>query len=297
MKYDTIIKAAALALVAGTGGAWAGSKDVDANARLAFSDKLSMYGQRIAGSACYHMSDFGPFESRGFLATAAHETNRILNALETGDRALGIDAPEQDDAILAFLSEIKATWFAVDRATQAVLEGDDSAATAELLTRSGEEFLAQSVRLVSKISNKYANTEALKLTDAIRLQVAGRQRALAQLLILQACKTNGADGVVEAREALSETINLFDASATALREGMRSVGLMPTTEPELIAALDRVDAVWARLEWPLVVLVAGDTWDAQINGIMYRQLNELTHELDKAVVAYTRAANAVPAGS
>ncbi len=288
---DMPCKFFALVLATTGGAAYAGS-DADANARLAFSDKLSMYSQRIAGSACAFTSADAPFESRGFLATAGTEINRILNALEQGDPALGISSREENENILELLEQINRQWFPVDALTQTVLKGGNNDTYEQVLERNITEFTETSFRLVSAITNQYTNAEELSLTNAIRIQVAGRQRMYAQRLSFQACKIQKTGDPAVLAE-LIETMQFFDRSASALRDGMPEAGLVATTEPELVAALDDIGRVWSELKWPLMALENGAKWDAFTQSRMYLKINELTHELDKAVVAFTKAAKAV----
>ena len=285
-KLNTL---AVLLLFSSSSTAVADAGDADANARLAFSDKLTMYSNRIASSACSFTSSDAPFASRGFLATAAFETNRIVRALERGDPALGISSPEQNNDILDLLADTKNDWTDIDVMAQKILNGATSEAELADLEGQIQSFTQMSQRLVSAISNQYTDTNSLHLSEAIRLQVAGRQRMLSQKISHQAC-TIQRTNAQSAREDMTKTIELFELSAQALRNGMPEVGLIATTDPSLVAALDRVDQIWSELKWPLLGLENGATWDITTLNRMYLRLNELTHEMDKAVVAYTKAA-------
>lgn len=286
-----ILKTASALLIAAAGSASAKTEDADANARLAFSDKLSMYSQRIAGSACAFTSEDAPYESRGFLAVAGHEVNRILRALENGDRALGISTPEQNDVILEQLEETRNEWNLVYAISDQVLRGEKSESTLSILETRNDSFADNAFRLVGLISNQYTDTDSLLLSDAVRLQIAGRQRMLSQKMSFEACKYQKT-GDPAALEALKETHRLFELSALALRTGMPEVGLIPTTEPELVEKLEDVRKLWVELKWPLMALEAGTAWDSTTQARMYLKLNELMHETDQAVTAYTKAVNA-----
>lgn len=262
-----------------------------ANARLAFADKLSMYSNRIVSSACAFTLSEAPYESRGFLSVASREINRILAALENGDRALGIPSAEEDARILELLDDIHAQWDPAFAMGAAILEGGASESDVAALTARGEAITEMSFRLVTAISNQYTDAETLRLSDAIRLQIAGRQRMLSQKMSLEACtiqKANDAD----ARLALTKTIQMFELSALALRKGMPAVGLIPTADAGLLGHLDNVDRLWSELKWPLKALPSGEIWDAETQNRMYVKLNDLAHHMDKTVVAYTKAASA-----
>lgn len=284
-----LLATAALVLAVSTGTASANTDQVGANARLAFSDKLSMYGQRIVGSACAHTLEKAPFESRGFLAVAGLEINRILDALEKGDRALGIPTAEENDRILELIREMKVEWILSQDIAKKVLAGQANEKILAELEIRNKEFMDIGFDLVAAISNQYTDTESLQLKDSIRLQVAGRQRMLSQKLSYEACNIQKGNG--EAREALTETLQMYELSANALLQGMPEVGMVPTTDPALVSALGDVDKLWTELKWPLMALKSGAKWDTTTQARMYLKLNELMHEMDKVVVAYTKAAN------
>lgn len=288
-RKNTFLKTAALVLAMAGSSATANTDQVGANARLAFSDKLSMYGQRIVGSACAFTLAEAPFESRGFLAVAGLEVNRILNALENGDRALGIPTAEQDENILGLIRDMKLQWILADESSRKVLAGSGDEKTLRDLDNHNQQFMDISFRLVTAISNQYSDTNALSLTDAIRLQIAGRQRMLSQKLSYEAC-TLQKGGEPEVREALAETLQMYEMSAKALRDGMPEVGILPTEDPQLKSALTDIEREWSQMKWPLQALENGAVWDSTTQNRMYLKLNELMHEMDQIVVAYTKAA-------
>ena len=287
------IKNTCLALAAAaftmTGTMAQADADADANARLAFSDKLSMYSQRIVSSACALTAKEAPFESRGFLAVAGTEINRILTALERGDRALGISSAEENENILKLINEMERAWVPSDALAQTILRGDVNDTYIQGLEKRIDRFTQDSFRLVSAISSQYSDTDALHLSDAIRIQIAGRQRMLAQKLSFEAC-TFQKTGDAKLRETLKGTIQLFDLSAFALRHGMPEAGLVATVEPDLVQSLDKVGQLWSELKWPLLALENGAAWDVPTQTEMYLKLNELTHEMDKTVVLFTKTA-------
>ncbi len=262
--------------------------DADANARLAFSDKLSMYSQRIVGSSCAMTSEASPFESRGFQGTAAIEIDRILAALEKGDRALGIQTPEENENILALLDEMNRVWLPIDALSRTIRNRQVDETFLANLEKHIDDFTDTSIRLASVISSQYVDTDKLRLDDAIRIQIVGRQRFLAQKLSFHACSIQKTDSRA-IRAQLSETRKFIELSQQALRDGMLAAGLVKTTEPELVKALNQVDRLWAEIRWPILAMESGQSWDLDTQVEMYLKLNELTHEMDKATIKFTKA--------
>ena len=288
---DKLLQISTAILVVAGSTATANSDKVGANARLAFSDKISMYSQRIVGSACALTLSDAPYEGRGYLAVAGHEINRILNALENGDLALGIPTVEENDNILEILADMRAEWDQASLFAMSFLDDRSEESKLAELAQHNKTISKSSARLVAAITNQYTDTDSLLLTDAVRLQVAGRQRMLSQKISFEACLLQkSSDSTV--RSDLSNTIEMFELSAAALRQGMPEVGVVATTDPAMLAGLDKVDRLWSELKWPLLALQSGTPWDNVTSKRLYLQLNELMHEMDKVVVSYTKAANA-----
>jgi len=265
-------------------------KQTGAGARVAFSDKMRMYSQRMAGSACTLAAGVAPEESKGYLAVASREFNRILKALEHGDAALGIVGAEENGRTLEALTEVKQDWVPMDAIVQTILrDGPNEKLLRELTSRNGA-LMDHSAIVVSVVSNQYSDPTSLILSDAIRLQIAGRQRMLTQKLILDACLLQEGETSTSERLLFKETIDLFDISLAALQRGMPEAGVYPTQDDKILSGLAKVESEWRNLQWPLRAVIAGASWDAETRANVYTGLNMLMHEMDKVVVAYTSAA-------
>ncbi|MEL7466670.1 MAG: type IV pili methyl-accepting chemotaxis transducer N-terminal domain-containing protein [Pseudomonadota bacterium] len=80
-----------------------------------------------------------------------------------------------------------------------------------------------------------------------RINVAGRQRMLTQRMVMAAAFAR-LDIDADAHIAILADANaLFSQSLAALRNGDAALGLPASTKPEVIARLDAVDGVWAKL--------------------------------------------------
>jgi len=85
----------------------------------------------------------------------------------------------------------------------------------------------------------------------IQVNLSGRQRMLTQKMTKETLLIALDIDAVANRENLKKTITLFDKTLIGLRDGDKSVGLVPTTSPEILAQLKLVATLWARFK-PLV---------------------------------------------
>lgn len=259
-------------------------KEVGASERVAFSDKLRMYSQRMASSACNLNAGINPQYSRGFLAVSAREFDRIVNAIEYGDKALGIIGSERRRKTLSYISKLRGQWEPMREIVQQVLaDGPTDAMIMDLADRN-TKLMDLSAIVVSEISGQYSDPTALVQSDALRLGIAGRQRMLTQKMSSEACLAFYGGDTAE----LAATVARFDLSQTALHNGMPNAGVYPSDNEKIKEGLVEVSAQWSQVKQSLDALAAGASWDAKTRGNVFNALNDIQHTMDKAVILYTK---------
>ena len=81
--------------------------------------------------------------------------------------------------------------------------------------------------MVSEISGQYANQAELLQSDALAIDVAGRQRMLSQRMSKNVCLVGSGINVDAAKAELAATAQVFATSLFALRDGMVQAGINP----------------------------------------------------------------------
>ncbi|WP_407925434.1 methyl-accepting chemotaxis protein [Geothermobacter ehrlichii] len=124
--------------------------------------------------------------------------------------------------------------------------------------------------------------------DAQIINIAGRQRMLSQKMTKEALTILAGLNVSSTRAALKQTRELFDTSLKTLIEGDRTLNLPATDNPEILAQLNRVNAIWKTFS-PHVQTVI-DSQDpvaiqSAIKTIIATNLT-LLREMNKAVILY-----------
>ena len=95
--------------------------------------------------------------------------------------------------------------------------------------------------------------------DALVINLAGRQRMLIQQMTRLSFQLQGGDESASA--ALQESEQIFSQTLSALRNGGNApyltdsmVNLPPTHDPQLLAALDKVESAWSQYRSTLDVM-------------------------------------------
>lgn len=79
-----------------------------------------------------------------------------------------------------------------------------------------------------------------------KINIAGRQRMLSQRMAMAAFTARAEVAPDDHLDILTAAYSAFDAAQRGLREGSSDLGLPRESDPETLAALDAVDALWAR---------------------------------------------------
>ena len=261
----------------------------DAGQRVNLAGKLRMLSQRIPAAACNQAGGIATGEAVALLEGAVEEFQAILNALEDGDPDLGIDRPEQGKRVLADLGALQAIWYPVRSDFDALAAGAVSDERVARIIETEPQLLDVARHLVAMVTAQHSDPNALDLSHALAIDVAGRQRMLAQRMSKSACMM--VEGLEPERAAaeLAGARSDYGASLAALRNGMPAAGIIEPPTDEIAAALDDVATIWARFEGLLDAVVAGEATPDQRAEIM-RLANSLTAEMNRTVGLYTQFA-------
>jgi len=263
-------------------------QDLGGTDRMNYSGKLRMLSQRIPAAACNMEAGINADHSAEVLAATSAEFNKILNALENGDPSLGIIGKEPRRKTLAAIDDLKAKWEPVGAAAQlAMKEGMSPSLNVQLSQQNGP-LLASAKLLVSELVGQYSDPASVIQSDALRIDIAGRQRMLSQKISKELCYTLSGIETDASREAMGKTVSTFDVSLTALREGMPAAGIQPSANPDIIAGLDVVAGHWAKLQPYFQKVMASETLDDTARGEAFEMLNILLKDMNKVVGIYSK---------
>lgn len=261
--------------------------DAGGSERINYSGKLRMLSQRIPAAACNIQAAVDPFKSSDVLSGAIAEFDKILAGLEHGDTSLGMGGAETRRKTLAAIEDVKARWAPYQDAANAILQDASNADAGQAVATGSMPLLGTAKLLVSEISGQYSNPAALVQADAIRIDIAGRQRMLTQKISKEACHILSGIDAETAKGSLSGTIQMFEVSLQALRFGMPEAGIKASDNPAINDGLTLVASNWADIRAHLTAVEAGETLDRTKRAELFHGLNTTMANMNKVVGIYS----------
>ena len=263
--------------------------DDGASERIALAGELGMLSQRVVSAACFLHAGLEPDSSRATLNEATSEFETIAAALEFGNPELGIPTAEERRRTLAGLNKLNNLWAPIAELAQKVdADGGTARDIAAIAIQSGELFETAN-RLVVQITSQYSGQTTVLQSDALRLDLAGRQRTLAQQIAKTGCLISRDIEVDTSTSELQMAAGNFDVSMNALRFGLQDVGILPPPNDEIVASLDEVANNWSFMSRIVTNLTAGNSVDDITLGVMFLMSNQVTGNMETVVEQYTEA--------
>ncbi|MFQ6549519.1 type IV pili methyl-accepting chemotaxis transducer N-terminal domain-containing protein [Aestuariibius sp. 2305UL40-4] len=262
-------------------------EDIGASERVNYSGKLRMLSQRIAAASCIMTAGIEPELSRDVLAAAAAEFEKIANGLRNGDADLNMIGAEERRKTLVALDTLDAEWAPIRAAVDEMLGGGDVAEQNAIVAERNLPLLKAAVKLVSEISGEYSNPAEMMQSDAMVIDISGRQRMLTQKMSKEACQIWSGTGSAETPDMLRKTMGLFDTSLNALDQGMPAAGIIPPPTEEIAAGLTALLEDWAGIKAVLEEVAAGAQLDGAGKAALFGDLNTALRDMNAVVGLYT----------
>jgi hypothetical protein len=266
-------------------------KERGGTARINLSAKLRMLSQRIAAEACIYAAHANDEAAVAGLTAAIEEFSKIVRGLEVGDDSLGILGPEDSAKILKGLKVLSEEWAPMEAAVKDLLSagGDNSADVAKIYEQS-PKVLKIAQKLSTEVGSIYTDPQSLSVSAAMAIDIAGRQRMLLQKMTKEACQISTEAGSAETLELLATTVSTFDATLTAMIDGMPEAGMPPPPTPEIRADLELVRSNWQTFRAPLDAVLAGTPLDAAGLSQLLVNGDTMLMELADIVAEYAKSA-------
>ncbi|MEL6573666.1 MAG: type IV pili methyl-accepting chemotaxis transducer N-terminal domain-containing protein [Pseudomonadota bacterium] len=259
--------------------------DIGATERVNFAGKLRMLSQRVAAAACNYASGVDPENNRDILLASQSEFQKITRGLEFGDADLRIVGEESRSRTVHAIRRLNDEWANVSLAIDKTVQGDDLAGSVELINDRNMEVLGHAKLLASEIAGQYSDPAAMLLADAMLIDISGRQRMLTQKMSKEACLVW--DGDAAAAEALTATMQTFEASLLALRDGLPAAGINPAPTEDIHAGLEDIYQEWTDLKPQLEAAAQGEAADTATRTEVTTRLNVMLKDMNAVVGLYT----------
>lgn len=261
----------------------------NAEERIAMSGKLRMLSQRIPSAACFLAAGVDREGSAKLLNSSVGEFEKIINALEFGDSALGIQGSESRRLTIAKIQETRDIWQPFKEAATGVVNADDTDANLQILLSQNMKVLEAAQILVEELVGQYSNSPSSVHADLFLVDIAGRQRMLTQKMSKEACMLATSTGGADTADSLNSTMKMFDLSLEALRFGMPELGVKAPPNPTIAAGLVDVHNEWNAVKPALETVLAGDALEAGAAAQKFQGLNQTMAIMNKVVGLYVEA--------
>ncbi len=265
-------------------------EEVGASERINFSGKLRMLSQRIPSAACHLAAGIEKDGALKLLSGATAEFNKILDGLEFGDADLKIIGEEQRRKTLVKIHDLRAQWEPMQAAAEAMMNGSTSDEHLSIVLQQNIPVLDAAKLLVSELVGQYSDPSAMIQADSMLIDISGRQRMLTQKMSKESCMIWSGHGTAETAQALTGTMQMFEVSLMALRNGMDQAGIKAPPNDEIGAGLDVVIGHWNHVKPELEMVLASTMDDSNFEADMFNSLNTTMVDMNKVVGMYTKAA-------
>ena len=215
-----------------------------AKARVNRSASLRSLSEAVAASSCQIGADINTDNAQADLAIYREDFDTILDGLENGSAILGMPGGESRARTLRTIQQTASMWSPLDVAAKNLAAGRGDEIDALTIRQSHAALFEQTVALAAVITGRYADPQQLLQSDATVLNFAVRQRALGYRMARTMCELASGTATAETRDELATTVDLFERSLVALRDGFPAAGINPPPNDAVADSLTATYELW-----------------------------------------------------
>ena len=265
-------------------------EDANGSERINFAGKLRMLTQRIASYSCAVASGVDTENSLLVLQAATGEYSKIINGLEFGDADLNINSAETKRKITHKINEKLEAWIPFHDAVQKLIKDQNDAKAITYISENNMDLLQHAKDLVVVISATYSNPSEMLQSDAMLIDIAGRQRMLSQKMGKEICAVVSGNTALGTSDVFQQTMNTFETSLLALRDGLAAAGISAPPTPEINEQIQLIWSDWEVVKQDLAALTESSFKSLEAEAAALNQLDTILVDMNRAVGMYTQNA-------
>lgn len=257
-------------------------------ARVNQAAKLRTYSEEVASASCRLAAGIDADFASEDLSLIQANVNTILAGLRDGDAALGIPTAETYSTNIKSLASVSDVWSGVDSAVSDMLAGNAYEAGLNGISQSYRDMYDSTVILASDMSGYYSDPLELLQADAITLNFVGRQKTLLNRMNRITCGLATDNVALGTAEELAETVNLFERSLAALREGYPDAGIPKPPNEAVAASLALIHDDWIAEKPVLEEIINGAGTPenvSKVNDLTHKMLQEVSNSITLYLIA------------
>ncbi|MCB2135837.1 MAG: type IV pili methyl-accepting chemotaxis transducer N-terminal domain-containing protein [Rhodobacteraceae bacterium] len=255
-------------------------------ARLNLSGKLRYLTQEVVSAGCRMTAQIDTANAQEELRVSVDKFETILNGLEKGSLTLGIPSEEKNRRPLRAITNLREKWAPVRTASDNILAGNGTPADLAAMAGANADLLEATIVLATEISGQYSNPQELLQSDAMSIGIAGRQSMFAHQIAASVCGLSAQVANLGNKAELAETIEVFQRSLIALRDGLPDAGINPPPNEAILKELTQVIDYWEGHQAKLLGLTASDGVSAENVAEAADVADELTDDMLNVVTLY-----------
>ncbi|MEM9787468.1 MAG: type IV pili methyl-accepting chemotaxis transducer N-terminal domain-containing protein [Pseudomonadota bacterium] len=260
--------------------------DTGAAIRIEAGDVLRTVSQEVPAAVCHLHNNVSSELSTKLLREGLDNFDLMVDALLNGNPEFGIVGGEERAKTRRLLEELQAAWGPLRAAGENVLADPSNDSAVEVMYANASEMLEKSYYLLSELEGQYANPVELLYSDAMLLEVSGRQSMLSQRLSFLSCLVwSGAadDTYIELLNTASEQ---FKFAMGALRNGAPELGIQPPPTEEIAAKLDYMASDFEVISGHLVTVMETGALDTASAESLYAILADKMYTMNEVAHLY-----------
>jgi hypothetical protein len=213
-------------------------------ARVNRSARLRSLTEAVASASCRVNGEIGTETAQAALTSSSEDFERIIDGLLNGSPALGMPGPEQRARTLNTLRDTATLWKPLNAAAKKLASGAGTSTDAATISDGVATLFEQAELLAAVVTGQYTDPSQVLQRDATVLNFAVRQRALAYRMTRAMCELATDTGSAGTLEELTTTIDLFQQTLIALRDGFPGAGISPPPSDAVRSSLNATYQLW-----------------------------------------------------
>ncbi|MEM6594361.1 MAG: type IV pili methyl-accepting chemotaxis transducer N-terminal domain-containing protein [Pseudomonadota bacterium] len=266
------------------------AKEIGASERVEAAGLLRVLSQEAANAACHISHDVSADEARQLLAEVKSKFSKTIDALEFGNPEMNINGAETRRKTLIRIEDVRTAWGFMKDAAYALLDDPKNPEALATVKAENENVLKITSNLTNDIAGVYSGPGLLLKTDVMLLTFTSRQAMQAQKMGKHACAIWSGDTSDTHVDGLTSTMEFYDATLTALINGMPAMGILAAPTPEISTALREASQDWGKTKTELKMVLEQTEVDNSLKADLFHDLNLAMRQMQTIEKLYAKHA-------
>ncbi|MEL6838641.1 MAG: hypothetical protein AAFP85_05075 [Pseudomonadota bacterium] len=261
-------------------------EDTGAALRIEAGDELRVVSQEVPSAVCHLHNGVAPELAADLLIEGVEKFDRLLSALMVGDADFGIIGGEEKPRTIRLLDDLQVDWKTMRAAALSVHDNPNDETSVSLVYGMASDMLEKTYVVLSELEAEYSNPVELLYSDAMLLEVSGRQAMLTQRISYLACRKWSSSADNEYIDLLRTATEQYRFAMQAMQNGAPELGVNPPPTPEIDAALHAVGDDTELVLGKIDTLFETGALSAERAADLYAIMADKMHKMEKIAHLY-----------